>query len=80
MAEPKETVVNVDEYMEELLPVVFPITRDQQDDVFIRVNQRTWLVKRGEQVMLPRCAVEVYRNAERANLEMIEYIKKKSNG
>ena len=58
---------------EELLEVVLPKTREQIKDVFIRVNDRTWLVKRGEKVMLPRCAVEVLEHQEQAISEILAF-------
>ena len=59
--------------MEELMTVIIPLTEEHQEDVFIRVNQRTWLVKRGEEVQIPRCAALVYQNHEKAVMEMIQY-------
>lgn len=59
--------------MEELVKVIIPLTKEHQEDVFIRVNQRTWLVKRGEEVELPKCAVLVYQESERATMEMLQF-------
>lgn len=65
---------------EDLLEIMIPITKEHQEDVFIRVNQRTWQIQRGKRVKLPRCAVEVYQHSEEALAEMIEYIQKNAKG
>ncbi len=58
---------------EKKVKIRLPLTRDNKDDVFIRVNQRTWLVKRGVTVELPECAVEVLENAERMQAEAYDF-------
>lgn len=64
---------NVNELGEKLVTIKLPLTRESQKDVFVRVNHRTWLIKRGETVQVPECVVEVLNNSERAILEGIEY-------
>ena len=44
--------------------------------MFVRVNQRTWLIKRGETVKVPECVVEVLNNSEKSIMDAIEYQKK----
>ncbi len=61
---------------EELVTIKLPLTRESQNDVFVRVNHRTWLIKRGEYVSVPKCVVEVLENSERAILESIEFQQK----
>ena len=74
MAETKKNQTQEQELeQEELITIRLPITKEQQDDVFIRVNHRTWLVKRGETVKLPACAVEVLEHSEQAMLEGLRY-------
>ena len=58
---------------EELITIRLPITRENQQDVFVRVNNRTWLIKRGETVRVPKCVVEVLNNSERGMLEAMRY-------
>lgn len=53
--------------------IKIPLTKDQQDDVFVRVNQETFLIKRGEYVTVPEYVVEVLDNAEKATLEGIRF-------
>lgn len=76
MAETKKNQTQEQEQeleQEELITIRLPITKELQDDVFIRVNHRTWLVKRGETVKLPACAVEVLEHSEQAMLEGLRY-------
>ena len=63
---------------EKLVTIRLPLTRENQEDVFVRVNHRTWLIKRGETVSVPESVVEVLENSERAILEGIEYQSKVS--
>ena len=41
-----------------------PKTKELQDDVFVSVNQRSWLIRRGETVEVPACVAEVLKNSE----------------
>ncbi|MBE6582067.1 MAG: hypothetical protein E7648_02235 [Ruminococcaceae bacterium] len=47
-----------------LVKIRIPRERDRNDDVFVCVNGRTWLIKRGVEVEVPECVAEVIRNAE----------------
>ena len=58
---------------EELISIRLPLTKELQSDVFVRVNERTWLIKRGETVKLPACAVEVLEHAEQATRAGLQY-------
>ena len=49
---------------EKLVKIRIPRERDRKDDVFVCVNGRTWLIKRGVEVEVPECVAEVIRNAE----------------
>ena len=51
---------------EKLVKIRIPRERERQDDVFVCVNGRTWLIKRGVEVEVPECVAEVIRNAEEA--------------
>ena len=61
------------EQEEKLITIRLPIIKENNADVFVRVNHRTWLIKRGETVKVPKCVVEVLNNAEQAQLEAFEY-------
>lgn len=54
------------EATEEKVKIRLPLTRTETDDVFVAVNGRTWLIKRGVEVEVPPCVVEVLRNQEEA--------------
>ena len=59
----KETVAK-----EKTVKIKLPLTRTEKNDVFVGVNGRTWLIKRGEEVEVPECVAEVLRHKE----EMLE--------
>ena len=60
-------------FMEELVTIKLPLTRDQADDKFVQVNQRNWLIKRGEYVQVPRYVAELLERAEDAERVRILY-------
>ena len=47
-----------------------PKERRDQEDVFVGINERTWLIKRGVEVQVPECVAEVLQHRE----EMLEKI------
>ena len=49
---------------EKMVKVRIPRTKADQEDVFVSVNLRTWLIKRGETVEVPECVAEVLRHQE----------------
>lgn len=61
------------EKKQETVRIRLPKTREQQDDVFVSVNNRTWLIQRGVEVEVPVCVAEVLRNAERMTEESVAY-------
>ena len=76
MAETKkkaEEAQEVQEEREELIRIRLPLTKDQKEDVFVRVNHQTWLIKRGVTVKVPPCVVEVIEHSEQATLEALEF-------
>ena len=66
MAEEKKTETP----KEKLVKIRIPRTKANQEDVFVSVNMRTWLIKRGVEVEVPECVAEVLRHSE----EMLENI------
>ena len=46
-----------------------------EDDVFVSVNCKTYLIQRGKTVKVPRAVVEVVKNSEIATTEALAYIK-----
>ena len=55
---------------EKMIKIRIPRTKANQEDVFVSVNERTWIVKRGVDVEVPECVAEVIRHQE----EMLEHI------
>lgn len=53
-----------------------PRGRGEDETEFVSVNNRTWMVRRGEDVEVPRCVAEVFENRERALDQMYAYERK----
>lgn len=49
---------------EKKVKIRIPKIKANQEDVFVSVNERTWLVKRGVEVEVPECVAEVIRHQE----------------
>ena len=49
---------------EKLVKIRIPKIKANQEDVFVSVNERTWIVKRGVEVEVPECVAEVIRHSE----------------
>lgn len=58
------------EAKEKMVRIKIPRTKADQEDVFVSVNLRTFLIKRGVDVEVPECVAEVLRHQE----EMLEEI------
>ncbi len=43
-----------------------PLTREQREDVFVGINGRTWLIKRGEAVQVPWNVAKVLSRREQS--------------
>ena len=56
--------------MEKMIKIKLPKTKAEQEDVFVSVNNRTFLIQRGVQVEVPACVAEVLTHQE----EMLEKI------
>jgi hypothetical protein len=49
---------------EKMVKIRIPKFKANQEDVFVSVNERTWIVKRGVEVEVPECVAEVIRHSE----------------
>ena len=58
MAEKKNTGA------ENTVKIKLPRERRDQEDVFVGVNERSWLIKRGVEVEVPACVAEVLMHRE----------------
>ena len=56
--------------MEKLIKIKLPKSRAEQEDVFVSVNNRTFLIARGVEVEVPACVAEVLTHQE----QMLEKI------
>ena len=52
------------ETKEKLVKIRIPRDRKDDADVYVSVNERSWLIKRGVEVEVPECVAEVLRNQE----------------
>lgn len=48
----------------------------EKQDVFVGVNGKSYLIKRGMEVEMPKSVVEVLENAEKQNEFALEYMEK----
>lgn len=53
-----------EEAKEKLIKFTIQKTRENQDDVFVSVNDRTWQIQRGVEVEVPECVLEVLRHQQ----------------
>ena len=58
---------------EKLVKFRIPKTKENQDDVFVSVNDRTWLIKRGVEVEMPECVYEVLMHQQEMEEVALEY-------
>ena len=57
---------------EETVTIKLPLTRDKQADVPVIINGRSWLLKRGVEVEVPKCVYEVLQNSEKMDSLAVE--------
>ena len=62
-----------EEIKEKLIKFRIPKTKENQDDVFVSVNDRTWLIKRGVEVEMPECVYEVLMHQQEMEEIALEY-------
>ena len=67
----KETVETVEK--EETVKIKLPRGRKEDGDVFVAVNERTWLIKRGVEVEVPVCVAEVLEHQEQMQEEAYNF-------
>lgn len=62
MAEAKATTTTT---KPKTVKIKLPLTRYEKDDVYVAINGKSYLIKRGETVEVPEYVVEVLENKER---------------
>ena len=75
MAEAKKNTETAETTAENMVQIKLPRNRKAEDDMFVSVNERTWLIKRGVEVEVPECVAEVIRNSELMQEEAYEFDK-----
>lgn len=58
---------------EKKVKIKIPLTRTEKDDVFVGLNGRTFLIKRGEEVEVPEGVAEILRNREEVLMQAMEF-------
>lgn len=57
---------------EKMVKIRLPRVKDNPT-AFVSVNERTWMIKRGEEVEVPECVAEVLRHKEEMEEEAYEF-------
>ena len=65
VATAEETTEAVAEPTEKMVKVKLPRDKRTNEDKFVSVNMRTWIVKRGEWVEVPECVAEQLEHEEK---------------
>ena len=58
---------------EKKVKIKIPLTRAEKDDVFVGLNGRTFMIKRGVEVEVPEGVAEILANREEVLAQIIEY-------
>lgn len=53
--------------------IKLPLTRTEKDDVYVAVNGKSYLIKRGELVEVPACVAEVLQHKEEMLAQAMEF-------
>lgn len=64
---------NKENTAEEMVTIRLPRSRRDEGDVFVSVNERTFLIKRGVAVEVPKCVAEVLEHQEQMLEEAYEF-------
>ncbi|MBQ7873760.1 MAG: hypothetical protein IJ306_01165 [Oscillospiraceae bacterium] len=56
-----------------MVTIKLPLTRTEKDDVYVALNGKTFLIKRGEEVRVPRGVAEILQHSEEMLREAIEF-------
>jgi hypothetical protein len=56
-----------------MVKIKLPLTRTEKNDVYVAVNGRSYLIKRGECVEVPASVAEVLENKEKMLNEAMEF-------
>ena len=70
MATEKKETANA----EKKVKIRIPRLKENNDDVYVSVNDRAWLIKRGVEVEVPECVAEVIQHQDEMLEMAYEYI------
>lgn len=56
-----------------MVKIKLPLTRTEKNDVYVAVNGKSYLIKRGEVVEIPASVAEVLENREKMLNEAMEF-------
>lgn len=59
--------------MEKKTVIRLPLDRENKEDVFVGINGRTWLIKRGVSVEVPEAVALVLEQSERMLQEAMDF-------
>lgn len=76
---PEDIAPNTVTAAEETVFIRLPINKENEGDVFVRINERTWLIQRGVRVEVPRIVADLIAQQEEAEQEMYERRRKLRN-
>ena len=65
---------------EKRVKIRIPRTKSENDDVYVSVNDRSWLIRRGEEVEVPECVAEVLLHQEQMLEEAYQYAESRKQG
>lgn len=68
----EEAKAKTEEKKEKMVTINIPRTKPDEEDVFVSVNMRTWIIKRGVPVEVPECVAMVIRDREEMLNEIFE--------
>lgn len=58
---------------EKYVTIRLPLTREQREDVFVGINGRTFLIRRGEEVRVPENVAKVLARKEKSLAMAMEF-------
>lgn len=67
------TAPKTEDKKEKLVKIKIPRMSRDEGDVYVGVNERSWLIKRGIEVEVPECVAEVLKHSEEMRDFAYEY-------
>ena len=66
-------MANTTENKTKMVKIKLPLTRSEKDDVYVAVNGKSFLIKRGETVEVPDYVAEVLQHKEEMLAQAMEF-------